>query len=52
MVFMQTRRDFLIETGALNQSDMKYFFVEQEEYVSTSFESMEHNMNYLKKLKS
>jgi len=31
-------------------SGMKYFFVEQEEYASTPFESMQANMDYLKKL--
>jgi sugar phosphate isomerase/epimerase len=34
-----------------NQSGMKYFFVEQEEYASTPLESMQYNMEYLKKLK-
>lgn len=29
---------------------MKYFFVEQEEYATTPFESMQYNMDYLKKL--
>jgi len=33
------------------QSGMKYFFVEQEEYTSTPFESMKENMEYLAKLK-
>lgn len=33
------------------QSGMKYFFVEQEEYASSPFESMKENMDYLKKLK-
>ncbi len=33
------------------QSGLKYFFVEQEEYASTPFESMQQNMDYLKKLK-
>lgn len=33
------------------QSGMKYFFVEQEEYASTPFESMTENMEYLAKLK-
>lgn len=32
------------------EAGMKYFFVEQEEYASTPFESMEQNMAYLKKL--
>lgn len=32
-------------------SGLKYFFVEQEEYASTPFESMKHNMDYLAKLK-
>ena len=31
-------------------SGMKYFFVEQEEYASTPFESMKENMDYLAKL--
>jgi sugar phosphate isomerase/epimerase len=29
---------------------MKYFFIEQEEYASTPFESMQYNMRYLEKL--
>jgi sugar phosphate isomerase/epimerase len=33
-----------------NQAGMKYFFVEQEEYTSTPFESMKQNMEYLGKL--
>lgn len=33
------------------QAGMKYFFVEQEEYASTPFESMKANMDYLAKLK-
>ncbi len=33
------------------QSGMKYFFVEQEEYSNTPFESMKYNMDYLKRLK-
>jgi sugar phosphate isomerase/epimerase len=33
------------------KSGMKYFFIEQEEYASTPFESMEINMNYLKRLR-
>lgn len=32
------------------QSGMKYFFIEQEEYTSTPFESMKENMSYLSKL--
>ncbi len=32
------------------ESGMKYFFVEQEEYTSTPFESMKYNMEYLKNL--
>jgi sugar phosphate isomerase/epimerase len=41
-------------TGILQhskQSGMKYFFVEQEEYASTPLESMQFNMDYLKKLR-
>ena len=33
------------------QATMKYFFIEQEEYASTPFESMQYNMDYLKKIK-
>ncbi len=33
------------------ESGMKYFFIEQEEYASTAFESMQVNMNYLKKVR-
>jgi len=29
---------------------LKYFFIEQEEYASTPFESMQYNMDYLKKI--
>jgi sugar phosphate isomerase/epimerase len=32
------------------QAKMKYFFIEQEEYASTPFESMQYNMDYLKKI--
>jgi sugar phosphate isomerase/epimerase len=32
------------------QSGVKHIFIEQEEYESTPFESMEHNMNYLNNL--
>jgi len=32
------------------QAGMKYFFIEQEEYASSPFESMQYNMDYLKKL--
>jgi sugar phosphate isomerase/epimerase len=33
------------------QSGLKYFFIEQEEYSHTPMESMEQNMVYLKKIK-
>jgi sugar phosphate isomerase/epimerase len=33
------------------QSGMRYFFVEQEEYSGTPFESLQFNMDYLKQLK-
>ena len=33
-------------------SGLKYFFIEQEEYTSTPMESMQQNMDYLKKLKA
>jgi sugar phosphate isomerase/epimerase len=33
------------------QAKMKYFFIEQEEYASTPFESMQYNMDYLKKVR-
>lgn len=34
-----------------DQSGMKYFFIEQEEYSTTPIESMKYNMEYLKKVK-
>ena len=34
-----------------DKSGMKYFFVEQEEYSSSPFESMKYNLDYLKKIK-
>jgi sugar phosphate isomerase/epimerase len=37
--------------NASKKSGMKYFFVEQEEYTSTPFESLAYNYDYLKKLK-
>ncbi len=37
--------------GAAKKSGMKYFFVEQEEYTGTPFESLAYNYDYLKKLK-
>ncbi|MEP7110665.1 MAG: sugar phosphate isomerase/epimerase [Ferruginibacter sp.] len=37
--------------NASKKSGMKYFFVEQEEYTSTPFESLEYNYKYLKNLK-
>lgn len=37
--------------GASKQSGMKYFFVEQEEYTGTPFESLEYNFKYLQSLK-
>jgi sugar phosphate isomerase/epimerase len=33
------------------QAGLRYFFIEQEEYASTPFESMEYNMEYLKKVR-
>jgi sugar phosphate isomerase/epimerase len=39
----------ILDNGKL--SGMKYFFIEQEEYTSTPMESMQYNMDYLKKLK-
>ena len=32
------------------ESGLKYIFIEQEEYASTPFESMSHNMEYMKNL--
>lgn len=37
--------------GASKKAGMKYFFIEQEEYTGTPFESLEYNYNYLKNLK-
>ncbi|MEO6549568.1 MAG: sugar phosphate isomerase/epimerase [Ferruginibacter sp.] len=33
------------------KSGLRYFFIEQEEYTSTPLESMQENMDYLKKMK-
>ena len=32
------------------ESGLKYIFIEQEEYASTPFESMTHNMKFMKNL--
>ena len=37
--------------AASKSAGMKHFFIEQEEYNSTPFESLEYNLNYLKKMK-
>ncbi len=34
----------------IKEAGMKYFFVEQEEYANSPFESMEYNIDYLKKM--
>ena len=36
--------------SAAKESGMKYFFIEQEEYASTAFESLEQDMKYLQSL--
>lgn len=36
--------------NAGKKSGMKYFFIEQEEYASTAFESLEYDFNFLKNL--
>jgi hypothetical protein len=33
------------------QSGLQYYFIEQEEYTNSPFESMEQNMEYLEKQK-
>jgi sugar phosphate isomerase/epimerase len=43
--------DILKILNASKKSGMKHFFVEQEEYTSTPFESLEYNYKYLKNLK-
>ena len=43
--------DILAMLKNKEQSGMKFMFVEQEEYASTPFESMQQNMDYLVKLK-
>lgn len=43
--------DMLRILKAAKKSGMKHFFVEQEEYTSTPFESLEQNYAYLSKLK-
>ena len=32
------------------KAGMKYFFVEQEEYAVSAFQSLQHDYNYLKRL--
>ncbi len=36
--------------AASKKAGMKYFFIEQEEYTGTPFESLQYNINYLKKM--
>ena len=36
--------------NASKEAGMKYFFIEQEEYASTAFESLEYDIDFLKKL--
>ena len=35
--------------GNAGKSGLKYFFVEQEEYTNTAFESIKHNYEFLMK---
>lgn len=49
--FGKGKLDILQMLKHSKESGMKYFFIEQEEYTSTPFESMKENMNYLAKLK-
>ena len=37
--------------GLAKKSGMKHFFVEQEEYTSTAFESLQQDFDYLMKMK-
>ena len=48
--FGQGQLDIVQMLKHSKQAGMKYFFVEQEEYANTPFESMQYNMDYLKKL--
>lgn len=49
--FGKGQLDILAMLKNKEQSGMKFMFVEQEEYASTPFESMQYNMDYLGKLK-
>ena len=48
--FGKGKLDILQMLKHSKDSGMKYFFIEQEEYTSTPFESMKENMDYLAKL--
>lgn len=49
--FGKGQLDILAMLKNKEQSGLKFLFVEQEEYASTPFESMEFNMRYLNKIK-
>ena len=49
--FGKGQLDILTMLKNKKQSGLKFMFVEQEEYASTPFESMEFNMKYLNKIK-
>jgi sugar phosphate isomerase/epimerase len=49
--FGKGKLDILTMLKNSKQSGLQYIFVEQEEYASTPFESMQHNMDYLKKIR-
>lgn len=48
--FGKGQLDILAMIKNKEQSGLKFMFVEQEEYASTPFESMQYNMDYLSKL--
>jgi sugar phosphate isomerase/epimerase len=48
--FGKGQLDILTMLESKEQSGLKFMFVEQEEYASTPFESMQHNMDFLNKL--
>jgi sugar phosphate isomerase/epimerase len=49
--FGKGKLDILTMLKNSKQSGLQYIFVEQEEYASTPLESMQYNMDYLKKIR-
>lgn len=49
--FGKGKLDIMAMLKNRKQSGLQYIFIEQEEYASTPFESMQYNMEYLKKVR-